>query len=509
MDNDPGSRGVARLKLSLPCLRDGRARARGRQVRAYAGPLCIRQGTPTRHRRFNEAGLLSVLRWRRTGGGTPIGKSDRQCRRAGRHGGRSDGAEPRPSRRRSQLGLDWLNFFQADVQTAFGPFVAVYLALRHWPQHEVGIVLAVGVVTAIVTQIPGGALVDAVAAKRLLIGAAVSLLAAGALTLAIWPQLWPVALAEALMGAASGVIRPSLAGLAKGLVGHRALGHRLGRNQLCNSLGTALTAGMMGVLGGFLSPAAPFYIAAILCLPAVLSLAMIRPRDIDYAEMRAADRAEPRRARRVRETARNRAIHVFIALMFLFQFANAALLPLAAGRLGYAHGTSSMLTTSAAVLVPQTMTALIAMWVARHVDQLGRKPLVLVGLAAVGVRAAILSVVQDPWMLVPIQAIDGLSAAIIGVIMPLVIADLTQGTGRYNLVQGYAGTATAAGGALSVALTGFEVEWLGYMPSFLTLAAIALVAIAVGWRYLPETRQDATMERRSHDTHGADLAGTH
>jgi MFS family permease len=68
----------------------------------------------------------------------------------------------------SQRALDWVNFFIADVETAFGPFVAVYLIANGWSQGTIGLVLTVGGLAAILSQLPGGALVDAVPKKRLL-----------------------------------------------------------------------------------------------------------------------------------------------------------------------------------------------------------------------------------------------------------------------------------------------------------------------------------------------------
>ncbi len=395
----------------------------------------------------------------------------------------------RLSARRSHVGLDWLNFFIADIQTGFGPFVAVYLALAHWSQGEIGLALAIGSIANVVSQAPGGALVDAVAATRLLIAIALATLAASALTFALWPDFWPVAVAESLHGGSAGVIRPALAALALGLVGRRALSRRLGRNQLYNSLGTAATAALMGALGHFLSPAAPFIAAAAICVPAGLALASIRSREIDYAEARsAADRNNPRQAHRLRDAARNRHLHVFFLCLFLFQFGNAGLVPLATARLGYEHEATSELITSGVVVVPQILTAVLALWVARRADDWGRKPLLLMGLAAVVLRAGLFAFAATSWMLVPIQLLDGLSAAVIGVMMPLVIADLVCGTGRYNLAQGTAGTASAIGGALSLGVSGYLVQGAGYTLGFLSLGAVALVGVGVLWRFLPETR---------------------
>src|SRR5262249_58151750 len=40
--------------------------------------------------------------------------------------------------RQSRHGLDWMNFFLADLRTAFGTFVAIYLADLGWSKGPVG-----------------------------------------------------------------------------------------------------------------------------------------------------------------------------------------------------------------------------------------------------------------------------------------------------------------------------------------------------------------------------------
>jgi MFS family permease len=398
-------------------------------------------------------------------------------------------ADRRDASGRSQHGLDWLSFFIADVQTGFGPFVAVYLAANHWPPGDIGLVLAIGGIAGVVSQAPGGALVDAIEAKRMLIGAALAMTATGALIFAFWPSFWPVAGGELLHGVTGGVIRSGLAAIGLGLVGHRALSRRLGRNQRFNSFGTAMTAGLMGLLGHFVSNAAPFYAAAALCLPAAVALMTIRAGDIDYAEARsAADRKNPRKGSRLRDAARNRHLHVFIFCLVLFQFANASIVPLATARLGYEHAKGSELVTAGVVLIPQIVAALTATMIAHRADEWGRKPLLFIGIGAAAVRAVLLSFVTNPWALLVIQTLDGLSAVVIGVMMPLVIADLTRGTGRYNLAQGFAGTAIGVGAALSTGMSGYVVQHFGYVAGFLGLAAIGAAGCAVLYAFLPETK---------------------
>ena len=67
---------------------------------------------------------------------------------------------------RGPRALDLLNFFVADVQTGFGPFVAVYLTTHKWTQVEIGFALTLGTIVALISQIPAGALVDAMRNKR-------------------------------------------------------------------------------------------------------------------------------------------------------------------------------------------------------------------------------------------------------------------------------------------------------------------------------------------------------
>ena len=245
----------------------------------------------------------------------------------------------------------------------------------------------------------------------------------------------------------------------------------------------------MGLAGYFTSGKAPFLVAAALCMPAGVALSLIRTRDIDYAAARsAADRSNPRKGHRLRDQARNRHLHVFVACLVLFQFANAPLMALAGARLGYDHKAASELIGSILILSPQVVAALVAMRIAGLAEDRGRKPILILGLAAVGVRAVLFAVISNPWALLPVQLLDGLSAAVIGVMMPLVIADLTRGTGRYNLAQGFAGTATGIGAALSTLCAGYAVQFFGYTAGFLGLGTIGFAGAALLYWLFPETK---------------------
>ena len=108
-------------------------------------------------------------------------------------------AGPDPSAS-SQRSLDWLNFFLANVQTAFGPFVAVWLASNGWSQGAIGTAISVNSGVALASQIPAGWLIDRVASKRLIVAVCLFCIAAGALLMALFP-IFPIVLAgEALHG---------------------------------------------------------------------------------------------------------------------------------------------------------------------------------------------------------------------------------------------------------------------------------------------------------------------
>ena len=182
--------------------------------------------------------------------------------------------------RQSLRGLDWFIFFLADVQTGFGPFVAVYLTTQKWTQVEIGLVLSVGGLVALIGQMPGGAIVDAARSARKAAGLALVAIAISALGYAAWPIFPVVMTAATLHAAASCVLGPAIAAISLGLVGPLAIGERLGRNARYASLGNGVAAAVMGACGYFLSSRSVFLVTFILAIPTLLALSRIREREI-------------------------------------------------------------------------------------------------------------------------------------------------------------------------------------------------------------------------------------
>jgi MFS family permease len=118
----------------------------------------------------------------------------------------------------------------------------------------------------------------------------------------------------------------------------------------------------------------------------------------------------------------------------------------------------------------------------------GRKPIFLFGFFVLPIRGVLYTLWHDPYYLVSVQILDGIASGIFSVLSILVVADLTKGTGRFNLTQGMLATAIGIGGFFSNLIAGFVVQKAGYDVGFLMLAAIAVVAFAVLWFFVPETK---------------------
>lgn len=400
--------------------------------------------------------------------------------------------DPRPEPSRgSQHGLDWFIFFLADVQTGFGPFVAVYLTTQKWTQVEIGFVLSIGGIIGLLGQMPGGAIVDAARSERLVAGLAVAAIGCSALAYAAFP-IFPVVTAAATLHAlASCVLGPAIAAISLGLVGPLAIGERLGRNARYASLGNGSAAALMGACGYLLSSRAVFLVTFLLAIPTLLSLARIREKEIDIAQCHGevARQVPDVAATSVFHLLRQRPLLIFAGSVLLFQLANAAMLPLMAGVVTTRSSQWAPVLIAACIIVPQAIVALASPSVGRKAQAWGRRPLLLLAFAALAIRGLLFAVVKDPYVLVMVQVFDGITAAVLSVMVPLIVADVAFGSGHFNLAQGVVGTATGIGASLSTVLAGYVSDKFGSAMAFTGLAGVAALGLAMIWLLMPETRR--------------------
>jgi MFS family permease len=379
--------------------------------------------------------------------------------------------------RTSERGLDWFTFFVADIQTGFGPYLAVYLTTQKWNQADIGLVLAFGSIVGLMSQIPGGWLVDRAASKLRAAALAVIGIGVSALLIAMLPTRAGMMAATLVHVTSSAVLGPAIAAISLGLVGHAAIGPRLGRNTRFAAIGNGLAAAAMGAVGYFISPQAVFFATAALALPTVWALARIREAEIDPVRADGGlDPSESEPAARVIDLLRKRALVVFAACIFLFQAANAAMLPLVGSEVTLRSTQWASVLIAVCIVVPQLVAAAIAPSIGRLAATVGRKPVLLAGFAVLPLRTLLLAVSRDPVSLVAVQALDGLCGAVLGVLVPLVLADIARGTGRFNLAQGILACATGLGAAASTAVAGYLATRFGTGAAFVGLAAAAVAA---------------------------------
>jgi MFS family permease len=397
---------------------------------------------------------------------------------------------PTPSRE-SQRGLDWFIFFLADVQTGFGPFVAVYLTTQKWTQVEIGFVLSIGGIIGLIGQMPGGAIVDAARSERLVAGLAVATIGASALAYAAWPIFPVVALAATLHALASCVLGPAIAAISLGLVGPFAVGERFGRNARFASLGNGSAALLMGACGYLLSSRSVFLVTFILAIPTLLALSRIREREINIAQAHGALAPEmpDTKAASIRSLIGQPSLLIFAASMLLFQLANAAMLPLMAGVVTTRSSQWAPVLIAACIIVPQAIVALTSPSVGRKAQQWGRRPLLLLAFASLAIRGLLFATVTDPYALVAVQVFDGITAAVFSVLVPLTVADIAFGSGHFNLAQGVVGTAIGIGASLSTVLAGYASDRFGSGVAFGGLAGVAALGLVMIWFIMPETRR--------------------
>ena len=403
--------------------------------------------------------------------------------------------------KRSLFGLDGLNFAMADVRDGVGPFLSVYLkGSQNWPAGQIGIAMAVGSVAAAFCQIPAGLIVDSIRAKHVLVAVSGILVAAGCLSIALFPGFYFVVTAQIILGAASAIITPALAALSLGIVGRKLFPARISRNEGFNHGGNFIAALLAGTLGQRFGYHWIFYFVCFFAMAGALMVSMICPREINHEVARGGEeedslsqRAKLGRDRkeeplRIRELLRKADLLIFLVSVILFHFGNAAMLPMAGQVLVRTHPGADISALSACIISAQLVmvgVAAVVGWALRR--GIGKKTIFLVAFAILPVRGILFSFTDSPILVVAIQMLDGVAAGIFGVISVVIAADLMRGTGRFNFAQGLVALSTGLGAGLSNFATGFIVQAFGYPAGFLTLSAIAIAALMFFMLFMPKT----------------------
>ena len=397
----------------------------------------------------------------------------------------------RPDPEGADHGMDWLTLLLAGGGSAYGAFIPVYLTTNSWTQTRIGLVLTVGTIVGMLCQVPAGLLVDAIGPRRrtaLYWAIAVSGLVP--LVFVLLPRTLPVLLAMAC--------RPPPAA--------------------CSPPPSPPSA----------SPSSAARVWATRRPQRALRLDRRGPRRGDHGRQRlprlpesgvpggggadragaagaASDRAGSGRARWGNRRApgtggrpgwfspfgllRDRTLLIYASCVALFQVASIAVIQLSAVDVTARLGARGALVIAAFLIVPQVVVALISPWLGQAADRFGHRTVLLAGFATVPIRGVLFALVRNPYVLVPVQVLEGAGGAAFGIMMPLIAADLTHGKGHYTLCLSLLGLAAGAGTAISTALAGWAADHYGRHAAFWVLAAVGVAAVVLVALAMPETRR--------------------
>ncbi|MHC2020235.1 MFS transporter [Methylobacterium sp. CM6247] len=393
---------------------------------------------------------------------------------------------------RAERALDALSFFASDARYGLGAYLGVYLMTEHgWDAASIGAALSVGALTGLVSQAPLGALVDAVRAKRALVALAVVVATATCLVIPLAPQFWSVAVAGLVGALAAVMIGPTLAAISLGTVGPARFARRAGRNEAVFHLGDGSISLVILLAAPFLGTSVLFWTMGFSAIATVAAAAAVPSRSIDQDVARGLLPGEAVHGAKLSAWSLllgSRPLMVFAACGALFHLANASMLGLVSQKLALQNVGQGIALTAASAIAAQSVMVPVASLAGARADVWGRKPLLLAAFVALALRGALYTFSDNTAWLIAVQLLDGVGAGLIGALFPVVVADLTRGSGHFAAAQGVVGTVHGIGGAISMALTGALVVWAGYNAVFLALAAVAGLGAVLFWLFMPETR---------------------
>lgn len=381
-----------------------------------------------------------------------------------------------------QANLNLINFLIGDIQGGLGPFLGTYLARTgEWTPSQVGLLITACGFAGLALSGPLGAVVDRLGRPRLLIALACAAILAG--TLLILPAKGFVSVSAAQMLATAGgtLLLPAVTALTLGVVGKKAFPEQQGRNQAFNHLGVLIAAGLISLGAGWLAlgPTVAFWVLAVMAAGAILAtLAMPSSAFDGRRAVGWDDDTQDHERAGILSVLGNRRLLVLAIALALFNLGNGNMLTLLGQKLVATDGSGTH-WTAVYVMVAQGTMVPIAYLAGRYAGHRGCRKLLIVALAVLPVRAVLSAFLDDPYWLMGAEVLDGVGSAIVGVAVPIVVADLTWGSGRTQTAIGAVNAVQGIGGALSGWYGGFAYALFGWTGSFLALGAPALVGLVI------------------------------
>lgn len=379
----------------------------------------------------------------------------------------------------SNIPLNFLNFFMADVRDGLGPFLGVFLQQHGWQVDQIGLVMTIGGLAGMLFTTPIGILVDALRAKRaIIIFSALAIVTACGVNY-FYPTFATTVAAQTLTAIAGASIPPAIAGITLGLVGPRGFDYQLGQNESYNHAGNAFSAVMAGLFSYSFGLGAVFALMGLWAILSIITILFIRSKQIDYQLARGLDDAH-HSPQPILKLFSNKSLLILAVTVALFHLANAAMLPLlsqamvARGSAGNAGAYTAM-----TVIVAQLTMIPMALLAARFSMNRGYSLIFVIALAALPIRGLLAGLIQHPYILLPVQILDGVGAGLMGVAVPGLVARILKGSGRFNAGLGMILTVQGIGASMSHTLAGTIAKHFDYGSAFLGLASVAIVGLLI------------------------------
>ena len=398
--------------------------------------------------------------------------------------------------KRSLIGLNAANFFQAEMVGVILPILNAFLKQAGWHYDAIGFATAAAGLGTLLFQTPAGWLTDKLTCRRSLFATVALITGACFALIPFVPKTAPwVDSLLFLSGATQSFFGPLLGALALALAGHKYLTRVMGSNQSWNHLGNIVAAVIAMGLVSTLGLTSIFYSVGACSLLAGASVLFIREKDLDERVAAGFTHEEGGSKSSWTYLLKDRTTQFLMLSIFLFHLANAPILPTVALYVKKLGGSDNWMT--ATVLTAQVVMVPVALLAGRLCDSWGRKPVMAIAFWVLPVRIALYALVSTPSALVWLQGLDGIGAGIYGVAVVSLSADLTRGKGAFNTLMGLFATALAIGGVIGPLISGLLVQHLGFRTTFYTFAALAGLGAAVFTKFVPETKSGETKESTS------------
>jgi len=395
--------------------------------------------------------------------------------------------------KQSLTALNWLNFFAADVSDGVGPFLAVYLITNlHYKPGQIGMAIAATTFSMVLAQSPAGYVVDSIKNKRLPIIIASLIVGAVAFIFPLLQNFQLILACQVVLGLAASFYIPTLVALASAITKKGDFDRVISKNQSFNHAGNVASAVLTGVVAKFTHNNGIFYCMMGLAVMCTVSGLRISQKDVDTAPAPNREEISESKNGLLKELSGNKTFLIFLLLSVIFYFSNGAMLPLVAQEIAKGKEQNSTLYLSACIIIAQ-LVMIPTVYVCGKQAGKGRKKLLIIAFILLATRGLLYTLTSTTWHLLIFQILDGMAAGVFSVVSLMVVDDLMGNTGRASFAQGLWATALSLGSTLSNLSAGFIVDAAGFRIGFVFLSVLALAALFLLWKKMPETLKTAAV----------------